>query len=215
MTSESEQPAPATGSSLGLVAFIIGLIGLVMAFIPFIGMVAWLLAPLAILFGGLALLRTPGAFGIAGLVLGILTLVVCLSWLRAVQTIGQSIAPNVPKGDSRPAEKAAAPIVTVSIQGLSNEFEENRIAALSKYSNRRLLFREEEIQGFRGDAARPLIEFAARRDQYLTYLMPVPFPTAESQRIIGLRKGQKISFVCTEVREGFGAGYSLGDCALQ
>ena len=213
-TDAERQSQGVDNKSFGVVAFIIGLIGLVMVFIPLIGVVAWLLAPLAILCGGIAIRRSSGAFGIIGLILGLLTLAVCISWLRASQAVSGSIEPSKQTTNSQPLENAPA-MASVSVQGLRDEFEENRIAALSKYSGRRLLFRDEEIRGFRGDAARPLIEFAAREDQYLTYLVPVPFSASESDRIIGLRKGQKVTFICEDVREGFGQGFSLSNCSLR
>jgi len=75
----------ASGGGLATASMVIGIIGLILAFIPIIGFVSWILAPLAIIFGGIALfgaIREGRKLGssIAGLVTGLLALLLCIMW---------------------------------------------------------------------------------------------------------------------------------------
>src|SRR3546814_9066949 len=78
-------------NALGKAAFIVGLIGLILSFIPLIGFVSWILGPLAILFGLIALLRKSRSLAIAGIVTGVLTLYVCYGWIKGTQSLGEAM----------------------------------------------------------------------------------------------------------------------------
>lgn len=41
------------------------------------------------------------------------------------------------------------------------------------------------------------------------------FSADDGKAIAALKKGAKVSFVCQEIRETFGDGYSLGNCKMQ
>jgi hypothetical protein len=60
-------PAMPDHNSTGKNAFIVGLIGLVLAFVPFIGFASWLLGPLSILMGLIALRKPSPGRAIAGI----------------------------------------------------------------------------------------------------------------------------------------------------
>ena len=75
-----EQHRPRTGD-------VAGLIGLFVSWIPLIGIVGWILGPIAVTFGVLGLRRGKGEHKIMswiGLVCGALTLLICLLWAIAL-----------------------------------------------------------------------------------------------------------------------------------
>ncbi|HLU29438.1 MAG TPA: hypothetical protein VKZ65_13435 [Glycomyces sp.] len=77
------QPAPKQGNGFGVTALVLGIIALVLGFIPIINFVAFVLAPLAIIFAivGLVVGNKRGSgkgLSITGLITGILSLVVTI-----------------------------------------------------------------------------------------------------------------------------------------
>lgn len=90
-TPVSPHPAPVTQPSngLGTAGFVLGLIGLVFSFIPVIGLVAWPLVILGIIFSAIGVGRaakgraTNKGLAIAGLVVSVIGLVVCVVWAAA------------------------------------------------------------------------------------------------------------------------------------
>ncbi|GAA1661585.1 hypothetical protein GCM10010977_24290 [Citricoccus zhacaiensis] len=71
-------PPPKTGNGLGVAALVLGIIAIVIAFIPFIGMGSFLLGALAVILGivGLRKKGLPKGTSIAGLILGALSLII-------------------------------------------------------------------------------------------------------------------------------------------
>jgi hypothetical protein len=83
--------APAKPSNgLGLTGFVIGLVGLVLSFIPLIGVVAWPLVILGIIFSAIGISKaakgraTNKGMAITGLVVSIVGLVVCVLWAAVI-----------------------------------------------------------------------------------------------------------------------------------
>lgn len=76
-------------NGLGVTGFVLGLIGLVFAFIPLIGVIAWPLVILGIIFSGIGFARTRSGkatntgLSIAGLVVSVVGLVICILWTVA------------------------------------------------------------------------------------------------------------------------------------
>lgn len=85
-----EQPPVQPKNGFGVTGFVLGLIGLVFAFIPIIGVIAWPLVILGIIFSALGFARTRSGkatnkgLSIAGLVVSIVGLVICIVWTVAV-----------------------------------------------------------------------------------------------------------------------------------
>jgi hypothetical protein len=83
------QTLPAPRNGLGTTGLVLGICGLVFSFIPVVGLVAWPLVILGLIFGGLGLAAanrgeaTNRGHSIAGLVCSGLGLVVCVVWLAA------------------------------------------------------------------------------------------------------------------------------------
>jgi hypothetical protein len=85
------QAYPAQPSnSMGVTSLVLGIVGLVFSFIPVIGVIAWPLVILGIIFGGVGINKAnqvPGmqkGMAIAGLVCSIVGLAMCLIWAIAV-----------------------------------------------------------------------------------------------------------------------------------
>jgi hypothetical protein len=202
-------------NSLGKAAFVVGLIALAMSFIPFIGFVSWLLAPLALLFGLIALRRPPRSLAIAGLVTGGVALLVCFMWLNATKAGIEGWNKDAFHSTGQTADNTAAPIISTSIKELWKELEDNKVAAGQKYGGHRLAFANEKIADFGGDAATPTVSFEGGSDGYLSFLVAASFSASDGKAIASLKKGQKVSFVCTDTSESIGQGYSLNGCSLK
>lgn len=82
----TRSPSPAART-----AFVMGVIALVLAFVPLIGMLSWLLAPIAIVIGALALRHPPRALAVAGVICGILALIVCYGWYVIVDRVSTAM----------------------------------------------------------------------------------------------------------------------------
>ena len=76
--SVTHMPAPSNG--FGTAAMVIGIISVVLALIPVIGLFAWITSPLAFIFGLIGLTKSPKGGAIAGVVLGAIGLAICLLW---------------------------------------------------------------------------------------------------------------------------------------
>ena len=78
MTDDGE----ARSNGLGTAAMVLGIIALVLSFIPLLGLLSWVLAPLAVIFGIIAVLKPdqPHGTAIAGIATGGVALVICLLW---------------------------------------------------------------------------------------------------------------------------------------
>jgi len=95
--------APSNG--LGTAGFVVGLIGLVFAFIPVIGVIAWPLVILGIIFSAVGISKaakgraTNKGLAIAGLVVSIAGFVVCVLWTvafgKAVDDVNDEAAREV------------------------------------------------------------------------------------------------------------------------
>jgi hypothetical protein len=211
--SDSNPPKP-DHNALGKAAFIIGLIGLVLSFVPFIGFVSWLLGPLAIIFGLIALRRQSKSLAIAGIIAGVITLFVCYSWVKGTQAVTQAMSSDTFNNDGNTVDNSSAPIMSASVKGLWKDLEDNKIAAGKKYGGHRLAFTGEKIHDFGGTAADPTIDFLGKTDDFLEHYVTATFAAADGQKIGAMKKGQKVSFVCQQIGEGFGEGYSLSNCSL-
>lgn len=84
-------PPPGAGrNGFAIAGFVLGMVGLIFSLIPVIGLVAWPLVVLGVVFGTLGLLRVrrgdaPHAgLAVIGLVLSALGLIVCIAWTAGV-----------------------------------------------------------------------------------------------------------------------------------
>lgn len=211
--SDSVSPKP-DHNSLGKAAFIVGLIGLALSFVPIVGFVSWLLAPLAIIFGLIALRRPSRSLAIVGIITGVVGLFVCYSWVKGTQAVTQAMSADTFNNGGNVVDNSNAPVINATVKGLWKELEDNKIAAGKKYGGHRLAFTGEKIHDFGGTATDPTIDFLGKTDEFLEHYVTATFSAADGQKIGALKKGQKVSFVCQQIGEGFGEGYSLSDCRL-
>lgn len=72
-------------NGLGIAALITGIIALTLSLIPVIGVISWLLAPIAIILGivGMNQRNQPRGTAIAGVATGAVALIICILWLAA------------------------------------------------------------------------------------------------------------------------------------
>jgi hypothetical protein len=81
-----QQSAARPANGLGTAGFVVGIIGLVLSFIPLIGVVAWPLVILGIIFSAIGISKaskgraTNKGLAIAGLVVSLVGLLVCILW---------------------------------------------------------------------------------------------------------------------------------------
>lgn len=89
-----------SGNGFGVTALVLGIVGIVFAFIPIIGVIAWPLVVLGLVFGILGIRRArvgnAGNLGAAvtGTVLSAVGLVVCFLW---VAVLGSTLSPGAPQ----------------------------------------------------------------------------------------------------------------------
>lgn len=88
-----EQPYPAPvyvaplTNGMGTAALVLGILGLVFSFIPVIGLIAWPLVILGVIFGAVGIGKagkapgTPKGAAIAGLTCSLVGLLICVLWL--------------------------------------------------------------------------------------------------------------------------------------
>lgn len=201
-------------NSLGKAAGIIGIIGLILSFVPLIGFVSWIMAPLAILFGLIALRRAPRSWAIVGVITGAIGLAVCFSWIGATKSMGEAMSADTFNTTGEARDNSAAPLVDASVTGLWDELEANKVAAGQKYGGNRLSFSDEKIADFSGDADNPAVQITGSSDDFMEYYVTASFSSKDGAAISQMSKGDSISFVCTDISESFGKGYNLGGCTL-
>ncbi len=103
MTQHAQNPPQYTGTrpsnGLGTAGFVVGLIGLVLSFIPLIGVVAWPLVILGTIFSAIGVAKagsgraTNKGLAIAGLVVSLVGLVICILqaavWGKAINDVNE------------------------------------------------------------------------------------------------------------------------------
>jgi len=77
-------------NGMGVTALVLGIVGLVFSFMPVIGVIAWPLVILGVVFGGVGISKagkmpgTPKGPAIAGLTCSLVGLLICVVWLAGV-----------------------------------------------------------------------------------------------------------------------------------
>lgn len=96
---QTSEPAPSSPKNgLGTAGFVLGLIGLLFSFIPIIGVVAWPLVILGLIFGAIGFARsrkrtaTNGGLAIAGAILSLIGLVICIVWTAGTAKVANDIS---------------------------------------------------------------------------------------------------------------------------
>jgi hypothetical protein len=87
--------APRNG--LGTAGFVLGLIGLVFSFVPIVGVVAWPLVILGLIFSAIGFSRarsgaaTNKGLAIAGVVMSVIGLIMCIVWVAGTSKVASDI----------------------------------------------------------------------------------------------------------------------------
>lgn len=85
MSDYNSNPAPPPSSGLAVGSLIVGIIALLLAIIPIIGLLSWLLAPAGLIMGIFAVGKPVGkGLAIGGIVTSVLALLVCILWVVGV-----------------------------------------------------------------------------------------------------------------------------------
>ncbi len=78
-------------NGMAMAAMIVGIIGMILAFIPFIGFLSWILCPLAIILGIIAMKKVVGkGMAIAGIATGAIGLVICILWVVGIASVASN-----------------------------------------------------------------------------------------------------------------------------
>lgn len=109
-------PPPAPKNGLGTTALVLGIVGLLLAWLPFIGFIGFVLGALGLVLGligwsrtrkGQATNRGPA---IAGVILSVIAIVVSIAvWTSTANAINDAVTQNVAPAGSAPAGSAPAP----------------------------------------------------------------------------------------------------------
>lgn len=111
------QPTPKNG--LGTAGFVLGLLSALFAMIPIIGIIAWPMAFLGLIFGIVGISRvgkgvaTNKGLSIAGTVLAAVGLVICITWAAALGSTAQQVGTELDRSATAPA----APQLPVGTSG--------------------------------------------------------------------------------------------------
>ena len=90
-SNSQEEETENSGNGLALTAMITGIIGLILAFIPLIGFLSWIICPIAAILGFIALGKSTGkGMAITGIITGILGVLVCIAWITIFAAIGSA-----------------------------------------------------------------------------------------------------------------------------
>jgi hypothetical protein len=124
------QPEPRPSHGLATAGFVIALIGAVLALVPAVGVVSWVLAPLGLVLSIVGLQRSGRMGGrglaISGTILGALGLLICLIWMAAfvfsithTTTTGPSTTPSSSSRYTSAPSAAAVPDSSTGAGGFS------------------------------------------------------------------------------------------------
>lgn len=80
-------PAPKEGNGMGVASLVLGILSILLGWIPIIGFVSWILAPLGLIFGFIALGKTNKGLAIGGLITSGIGLLICIAWVTFLGAI--------------------------------------------------------------------------------------------------------------------------------
>ncbi|WP_345379739.1 hypothetical protein [Pseudonocardia yuanmonensis] len=116
-------PAPQPRNGLGTAGFVLGLLALLFAWIPFVGVIGWPLSVLGLILSGFGLQRvTTGradnkGLSVAGLALSAIALLVCVLWATAFASAVSetSASSGTVSGATAPTAAATAPAASQAV----------------------------------------------------------------------------------------------------
>jgi hypothetical protein len=116
-------PAPQPRNGLGTAGFVLGLLALLFAWIPFVGVIGWPLSILGLILSGFGLQRVISrkadnkGLSVAGIVLSAIALLVCILWASAFAgAVGETSASSgTVSGGAAPTAAASAPAASQTV----------------------------------------------------------------------------------------------------
>jgi hypothetical protein len=156
-------PSPPPRNGLGTAGLVLGIIGLVFAFIPIVGVIAWPLVILGLILGILGVLRanrgraTNRGVAIGGVACSALGLVICFAWaallaaaIPATPTTTSAAGAGASSGTQQQAAPASAPTASqpntptvIQVKQMGDDFEANQVAAEKKWGGKYVQFTAE------------------------------------------------------------------------
>jgi hypothetical protein len=126
-------PPPRPSGGLATGGFVVALVGAVLALVPILGVVSWVLSPLGLVLSLVGLNRIPRGqqgrgLGIAGAILGAVGLLICMLWASAFsnamssRSSTPSYSSSAPSSYSYPSYSAAAPTTTSEMPSVNGPF---------------------------------------------------------------------------------------------
>lgn len=86
-------PPPPQGNGLAVASMVLGILSVLTAWIPVIGFIAWILAPLGLILGFVAMGKARGkGMAITGIITSVIGLVICIAWV-----LGMGAMMNTPE----------------------------------------------------------------------------------------------------------------------
>ncbi|MDA3646699.1 DUF4190 domain-containing protein [Saccharopolyspora indica] len=171
MVDPTMPPAPPAQprNGLGTAGFVLGLVGLLFSFVPFVGIIAWPLVILGLIFSIIGIIRarkgaaTNKGLAIAGTALSAVGLVVCIIWMAAVgsaaydynremqrldEQLDQGQPPALPPAGANPPDAEAETRtvlyeVTGSGEALNITYTTDGLASTEQQQNAKLPFSKE------------------------------------------------------------------------
>jgi hypothetical protein len=156
-------PSPPPRNGLGTAGLVLGIIGLVFAFIPIVGVIAWPLVIIGLVLGVLGVVRanrgraTNRGVAIGGVACSALGLVICFAWatlfaaaLPATPTTASAAGAGASRGTQQRAAPASAPTApqqttptVIQVKQMGDDFEANQVAAEKKWGGKYIQFTAE------------------------------------------------------------------------
>ncbi|GAA4776861.1 hypothetical protein GCM10023200_06950 [Actinomycetospora chlora] len=125
-------PPPRPNGGLATGGFVVALVGAVLALIPILGIVSWVLSPLGLVLSLVGLNRIPRGqgrgLGTAGAILGAVGLLICMLWASAFSNAVSSrsgtpsYSSSSSSSSSYPSYSAAAPATTSAMPSVNGPF---------------------------------------------------------------------------------------------
>ena len=77
--------APPPSNGLAIASLVVGIVALLLAFIPFVGMLSWILAPAGLIMGLMSMNKPTGrGLAIGGVVTSGIALLLCILWVVGI-----------------------------------------------------------------------------------------------------------------------------------
>jgi len=85
MTDPQQSYAQPQSNGMAIASMVLGILSILFAWIPIIGMVSWILAPLGLIFGFISVGKPTGkGFAITGLITSGIGLLICILWVVGI-----------------------------------------------------------------------------------------------------------------------------------